>query len=148
MNPLEGWARLCVLRGDYERAITLAQDAIDLAVAHGKQVGQMVGLSCLGHAYVGLQWWEQAQDAYSRAAAVPVPDLPRWSMEHVVGLAYVRWRQGDETAARAHIHQFLDMLAHSHIEGSSSPSLSYGRAVEVLQALGEERLANEVLAQG
>lgn len=147
MNPLEGWARLCVLRGDYDQAITLAQEALDLAETHEKQVGQMVALSCLGHAYVGLQLWAQAQDAYTRAAAVPVPDLPRWSMEHVVGLAYVSWRQGDETAARAHINHFLDLLAHSSIEGSSSPSLSYGRAAEVLWALGEAQLAEEVLAR-
>jgi hypothetical protein len=50
---------------------------------------RMVGLSCLGHAYVGLQLWQQAQDAYTRAAAAPVADLPRWSMESVAGLAYV-----------------------------------------------------------
>lgn len=147
MNPLEGWAQLCVLRGDYDQAITLAQKALELAEIHDKQVGQIVSLSCLGHAYVGMQLWAQAQDVYTRAAAVPVPDLPRWSMEHVVGLAYVSWRQGNETAARAHINHFLDLLAHSGIEGSSSPSLSYGRAAEVLRALGEAQLAEEVLAR-
>lgn len=147
MNPLEGAARLCVLRGDYEKALTLAQEAIDLTVTYERPVGQMAALACLGHAYTGLALWVQAQDAYGRAAVL-VPDLPHLAMESKVGLAYISLRQGDETAACAHIKQFLDMLAHSRIEGSASPSLSYGRAAEVLRALGEEQMANEVFAMG
>ncbi len=147
MNPLEGWARLCVLRGDYEQAITLAQESADLALTHGKQVGQMVSFSCLGHAYVGLQMWPQAHEAYAAAAAVLIPDLPRWSMEHVVGLAYVSWQRGDLMTARTHISHFLEMMADSFIEGSSSPSLSYRRAVQVLRAVGEEQQARELLAK-
>ncbi|MEI2421868.1 tetratricopeptide repeat protein, partial [Arthrospira platensis SPKY2] len=52
MNSLEGWARLRVLRGeqdDYEQARSLAEEAHDVALAHGQQVGQIVSLSCLGH---------------------------------------------------------------------------------------------------
>lgn len=147
MNPLEGWARLCILRGDYEQAIILAQEAHDLAATYGKQVAQMTALSCLGHAYVGLKRWNEAQDVYARALAVPVSGLPRWSMETMAGLAYTAWKQGDKTAAHTYVHQFLDLLAVSFVEGSSSPSLSYNRVVEVLRALGEDAQADAVLAR-
>lgn len=66
MNGLEGWARLCVLRGDYEQAISLAQEAIDVAIAHNRPGVQMASLSCLGHAYVGLGRWADAQVVYGR----------------------------------------------------------------------------------
>jgi predicted ATPase/DNA-binding SARP family transcriptional activator len=149
MNPLEGEARLRALRGDpgdYEQARVLAQEAYDLAVAHGKQVVQITALSCLGHAYVGLQQWEAAGQAYTRALNVPVSDLPRWSAENVAGLAYVHWRLGDESAARDYANQFLDLLTASFVDGSCSPALSHSRVAEVLCGLGEDEEADALLA--
>jgi tetratricopeptide (TPR) repeat protein len=145
MNPLEGWARLCVLRGDYPQAILLAQEAIDLAVTYDRPTVHMSALTCLGHAYAGLQLWAQAEEAYAHAAVL-APDLPHLAMESLVGLAYASWQQEDEMAARASIDRFLDLLADSFIEGFCSPSLSYGRAAEVLRALGEHEQADAVLA--
>jgi predicted ATPase/DNA-binding SARP family transcriptional activator len=148
MNSLEGWARLRVLRGeqdDYEQARSLAQEAYDVALAHGQQVGQIVSLSCLGHAFVGLQRWEEAEHAYTRALRVPVSDLPRWSMENVAGLAYVHWRMEDEPAARQHAAQFLALLDTSFVEGSCSPALSYRRVADVLRGLGLFPQADAVL---
>jgi hypothetical protein len=72
--------------------------------------------------------------------------MPYLAMESVIGLAYVAWQMGDEAAARAHINQFLDLMAHSRIEGFASPALNYGRAVEILRALGEEQHAAALLA--
>ncbi len=147
MYPLEGWARLHLHQGQYAEALPLAQEALALAITHQSQITQITALSCLGHAYVGLQLWPQAQTAYARAAVL-LPALPRWAMESVVGLAYVAWQMGDECAARTHIQQFMALLATSPIEGSSSPTLSYGRAVQVLRALGEERQATAVYTTG
>lgn len=145
MNVLEGWARLCALRGDYEQAITLAQEGIDLAITYERPGVQMASLSSLGHAYVGLGLWEEARVAYGQAAVL-VPDLPHLAMESVVGLAYVAWQMGDEAAAHTHINHFLHLMEHSRIEGFASPALSYGRAAQLLQALGEEQQAAAVLA--
>jgi predicted ATPase len=147
MNPLEGWARLCIHRGQYAEALPLAEEAYALATAHGSQITQITASSCLGHAYVGLQLWSQAEKAYRRTAVL-LPDLPRWAMESVVGLAYVAWQRGDEATARAHSQQFLTLLAHSPLEGSCSPSLSYGRMIQVLQGLGEAAQAAELYAMG
>ncbi len=97
--------------------------------------------SWLGHAYAGLGQWAEAEAAYTQALAGPAADLPRYALENVAGLAYIRWQMGDETAARTHIHHFLALSNQSLIEGSSSPGLSYGRAVQVLRGLGEETLA-------
>ncbi|MGB4873604.1 MAG: hypothetical protein WBP47_26390, partial [Candidatus Promineifilaceae bacterium] len=52
----------------------------------------------------------------------------------------------DKAAARAHINHFLHLMAHSRIEGFASPALSYGRAVEILRALGKEQQAAALLA--
>lgn len=145
MNVREGRARLCNLRGDYEQAITLAQEAIDLAITYDRPGVQMASLSSLGHAYVGLGLWAEARAAYGQASVL-VPDSPHLAMESVVGLAYVAWQTGDETAARAHINHFLHLMAHSHIEGFASPALNYGRAVQLLQALGEKQQAAALLA--
>lgn len=68
------------------------------------------------------------------------------AMESVVGLAYVAWQMGDEAAAHTHINHFLHLMEHSRIEGFASPALSYGRAAQLLQALGEEQQAAAVLA--
>ncbi|NJN44869.1 MAG: tetratricopeptide repeat protein [Anaerolineae bacterium] len=145
-NVLEGWARLHVLRGEYEQAIPLAQEAVELAVADGNQAGEMAAHACLGHAYVGLQLWEQAEEAYNQAVVL-LPDLPLLALESIAGLAYVRWQQGDTMAAREHIDCFLELLGQGRIEGFASPSLSYGRAAEVLQVLGEEEQAETLFAR-
>ena len=145
-SVLEGKARLHVLRGEYAQAISLAQEAVDLSSAQGSQYGEIAALSCLGHGYVGLALWEQAETAYTRAAGM-LPDFPHLALESLAGLAYVRWRQGDKTGAREYINRFLDLLAHTRIEGFASPSLSYGRAAEVLRGLGEAQQAEAVLAR-
>ncbi len=145
MNVLEGRARLCALRGYYEQAITLAQEGVDLAITYDRPGVQMASLSSLGHGYVGLGLWEEARTAYGQAAVL-VPDLPHLAMESIIGLAYVAWQTGDEAAARAHINHFLNLMAHSRIEGFASPALSYGRAVEILRALGKEQQAAALLA--
>ena len=147
MYPLEGWARLCLHQGQYGQALPLAEESLALATAHRSQITEITALSTLGHAYVGLQLWDKAHKAYARAAVL-VPELPRWAMESVAGLAYVAWQMGDESAARTHINQFLALLATCPLEGSSSPSLTYGRCYEVLRALGDDLGAAEMRAVG
>jgi DNA-binding SARP family transcriptional activator/predicted ATPase len=137
MYPLEGWARLCVHRGAYAAAIPLAQESFTLAAAQGSQITQITALSTLGHAYAGLELWVEAQNCYADAASL-LPELPRWGLEAVVGLAYVAWRQGNLPAARSHIHHFLQLVERCPPEGSSSPSLLWERVEKVLQALGED----------
>jgi DNA-binding SARP family transcriptional activator/predicted ATPase len=145
MNSLEGWARLCVLRGDYEQAIALAQQAVETAIRYDRPGVQMVALSCIGHAYVGLELWAEAQATYERAVVL-VPDLPHLAMESSIGLAYVAWQTGDETAVRTHIDHFLRLMEHSRLEGFASPAFNYGRAAEVLRGLGETEQAEALLA--
>lgn len=145
MNVQEGWARLCVLRGDYEQAITLAQEGIELAITYARPGLQLALLSSLGHAYAGLGRWAEARAAYGQAAVL-APDSPHLAMESVVGLAYVAWQTGDETVARAYINQFLDLMAHSRLEGFASPAFNYGRAAEILRGLGETEQAEVLLA--
>ncbi len=146
-NALEGWARLCVLRGEYEKAIPLAQEAIELCAASGDLYAEAISLACLGHAYSGLQNWAQAEQAYRRATTL-TPEAPHQALESLAGLAYVRWKQGDETAARAHVNHFLALLARWDIEGFASPGLSYRRAAEVLKGLGALEQAEELLGKG
>ena len=147
MYPLEGWARLCIHRHQYAEALPLAQQSLALAQALHSELTQVTALSSLGHAYVGLQMWSQAQEAYGRAAVL-LPAFPRWAMESVAGLAYVAWQMGDNSAARTHINQFLALLATCPLEGSSSPSLTYGRCYEVLLGLGDGARAAEIQAVG
>ena len=147
MAILEGWARLDVVRGEYHQAVERAQETIRLAKLYDRQFVEQLGLSCLGHAYAGLGMWTEAEAAYTQALAGPAGDLPRCAMENVVGLAYIHWQMGDETAANTHIHHFLELSNHSFIEGSASPSLSYGRAIQVLRALGQAQQAADLLAK-
>lgn len=146
MHALEGWARLDVLRGAYPQAEERAQEAIDLAITYKRPTIQQAALACLGHACVGLQQWAQAQEAYARGAVL-MPEESRLAMESTVGLAYVSWQMGDESAARTHITHFLEMMADAFIEGSFSPSLSYRRAVQVLRALGQEQQAADLFTK-
>jgi DNA-binding SARP family transcriptional activator/predicted ATPase/Flp pilus assembly protein TadD len=146
MNTLEGWARLCILREHYEQARLLAEDAVDLAITYSRPTVQQTALCCLGHAHAGMQNWENASNAYA-SAAILVPDSPHLAMEAIAGLAYARWRQGNEASARTHINQFLDLQAQASIEGCYSPQLSYQRAAEVLRELGEAQKADAVLAK-
>lgn len=146
MYPLEGQARLCLRQGDYEQALVLAQESYTLAHAHQLLITQITALSCIGHAYVALHRWPQAHDAYAEAAVL-LPDLPRWSMESIAGLAYVALHQGDKPTARVHIDHFLALLQTTPLEGSSSPSLTYTHCYEVLLGLGDKAQAAVVLAQ-
>jgi hypothetical protein len=122
-----------------------AEETIRLANRYDRQFVAQLAYSCLGHAYAGLGQWAEAEAAYTQALAGPGADLPRCAMENVAGLAYIRWQMGDEATARTHIQHFLALSNQSLIEGSSSPGLSYGRAVEVLRGLGEASLAQEFL---
>ena len=136
-NILEGWARLCVLRGEYERALDLAREAVALAAASGERHVEAFALATLGHAYCGLQRWAQAEQAY-RQAVERLPEAP-YCAEGLAGLAYVRWKQGDDAGARRHLRRFLDLLARKDLVGFGSPTLSYRRVAEVLKALGEDK---------
>ncbi len=146
VNVLEGSARLCALRGDYAQAIKLAQEGIDLAIAHNQPGVQMALLAILGHAYVGLEMWGEARAAYGQAAVL-VPDMPYLAMESVIGLAYVAWQTGDETAVRQHIDEFLRLMETSRIEGTTSSTFNYGRAAEILRGLGKSEQAEAILAR-
>lgn len=146
VNVLEGSARLCALRGDYTQAIKLAQEGIDLAIAHNQPGVKMALLAILGHAYVGLEMWGEARAAYGQAAVL-VPDMPYLAMESVIGLAYVAWQTGDETAVRRHINEFLRLMETSRIEGTTSSTFNYGRAAEILRGLGKSEQAEAILAR-
>lgn len=73
------------------------------------------------------------------------PGQPHLALESLAGLAYVRWQVRDKKGARVHIERFLDLLDQASIEGFASPGLSYRRAAEVLEALGEEEKAEAMV---
>lgn len=145
-NALEGWARLCVLQGDYERALPMAQESAALCRAGSDRMGEVAALACMGHAYAGLGQWSQAENAYSQAAAL-LPEIPHLALESLAGLAYVCWKGGQVADARKYIERFLASLEQVDIDGFASPVLSYGRVADVLRALGEQAQADALLAR-
>ncbi|RMF49955.1 MAG: hypothetical protein D6755_01790, partial [Anaerolineae bacterium] len=145
-NVLEGWARLCVLRGEYEQAVAMLKEAVQLWADSKERYGEVLSYICLGHAYAGLQRWALAKDAYHHAMTI-LPDMPHLALESLAGLAYICWKEGNEHDARAYVARFLAALEHTEFAGFASPDLSYARVTEVLQALGEKAQAETLLSR-
>ena len=132
-----------MLRGEYKKAIRLAQESIALSARTEERHVELTAWNCLGHAYVGLKNWSKAESAYRRALALA--NTQQDMQEALVGLAYVRFKQGNKMEARAYINRFLDMLGQSRMPGYASPSWAYTHVAEVLEGLGE-RVQSERLA--
>lgn len=140
---LEGFSRLCVLRGEYKKAIKLAQESIALSARTEERHVELTAWNCLGHAYVGLKNWSKAESAYRRALALA--NTRQETQEALAGLAYVRFKLGNKMEARAYINRFLDTLWQRRMPGYASPSWAYTHAVEVLQGVGESAQAERLL---
>lgn len=147
-SVLEGWTRLLVLQGKHEEAVQLAQEALRFAAmdVNDEQVRHTTVLACLGHAYVGLQQWNRAREAYRHVTAL-LSEMPQVAMEGLAGLAYVCWRQGEVVAAHKYVDNFLRMLEHTEITGCASPRLSYERVAAVLHEMGRPQDAKRVRAK-
>jgi predicted ATPase/DNA-binding SARP family transcriptional activator len=121
--------------GDDEAALELGLQASAIAQELCDRPVQAYALTFVGHAYVGLEHWAKAADAYHQALAIR-REMGQHSqaIEITSGLANVSLLQNDLTQARAHVDEIMQYLENGSLHGALEPFMVYLTCYRVLKA--------------
>jgi tetratricopeptide (TPR) repeat protein len=139
---LSGLSAVALWQGDETRALALARQALELAVA-GK-ARDHEGMSWLrrGAAELALGRWAAARDAYAQARAVAVAIDAGWQHDASAGLACVALAEGDAVAAVAALEPLLEHIAAGGtLDGSEHPRMVELSCHQALARAGDPRAA-------
>jgi len=119
---LTGLSAVALWQGDETRALALARQALDLAVATRLREFEGVAWMRLGAAELAFGRRAAARDAYGRAHAVAVSIEVGWQHDASAGLARVALADGNAAAAVAALKPLLDHIAAGGtLDGSEHP---------------------------
>jgi tetratricopeptide (TPR) repeat protein len=132
--------------GEYRLAQEYGQRAVAVARNIGDKEGEGFALTTLGLALEGVTQWAAAAQAYDDALTIRRQiGQEGYAVDDIAGLARIAWKQGDLPKAAAYIHEALDWIAQSGIQGIEYPLRVYLTAYEILTAYGQEDDAQGVL---
>lgn len=126
-NTLQNLSTLALWQGEDTRALALARQAQDMAIATQARGTEIYAGLCLGHAELALGRLAQAREAYGQALR-----LANWlddaDQHHAsAGLARVALAEGNAGAAVAALQPVLDHVA----AGGSLDGTEYPRFIEI-----------------
>ena len=144
---LAGLSAVVLWQGDETRALALARQALDLAVAAKARDFEGVAELRLGAAELALGRTAAARDAYVQAHALAMEIAVPWLHDASAGLARVALAEGDATAAVAALQPLLAHVA----DGGTPNGTEHPRLIELschhaLARAGDSR-ADEWLAR-
>jgi tetratricopeptide (TPR) repeat protein len=134
-------------RGDHRRARDQAQEALQIAQASGRRRAERFALRLLGHALVELGNLTGAAITYQRALELGqlLGNAPL-AAEALADLARVALVQDNLALAHTFVSNTLDMLADRGVAGAEEPVQVYLTCSHVLQAIGDPRAEQALLA--
>lgn len=134
---------LCLLHGyreRYQEALTYGREALAIITATGARSREGFAHLYLGHAYLGLEQYTAARQAYETALAIRQEvGQPHLLGVNVAGLAVVAWRQGALDEALRWVEQALAAVAAGQLRGARDSGLIAWNCYQVLRAAGDER---------
>ena len=136
-----GWlSTLALLQGDETRALALARQALDIAVAAQAPEHEVIARLRLGGAELALGRNAAARQAYTQARARAVEIDSAYQHDCSAGLARVALAEGDTAAALAALQPVLDQLAGGGtLDGTEYPRLIELTCHQVLARAGDPR---------
>ena len=142
-SALTGLSAVALWQGDETRALALARQALDIAVATKLREFEGVDWLCLGAAELALGRRAAAREAYAQAHAVAVEIGAGWQHDASAGLACVALSQGDAAAAVAALKPLLDHIADGGtLDGTEHPRLIELSCHRALAGAGDPRAAD------
>ncbi|HEY6132752.1 MAG TPA: adenylate/guanylate cyclase domain-containing protein [Rubrivivax sp.] len=135
-----GLSAVALWQGDETRALALARQALDMAVATKLREFEGVAWLRLGAAELALGRRAAARDAYAQAHAVAVAIDAGWQHDAIAGLACVALAEGDVVAAVAALKPLLEHIAAGGtLDGSEHPRLIELCCHQALARAGDPR---------
>jgi hypothetical protein len=132
---------LAQFQNDYQGALTMCQQALDLAQAMEDRYLEFDIRIMLGNTLLGLGRAAEAGQEYQVALNVyQVPDPTLIATEPMAGLARVALADGDIAQALAHVESILTYLeGGGTLNGTLEPLRIYLTCYQVLRAAGDPR---------
>ena len=128
---------LALWRGDDSRALALAREQLDSAVATQARDREVHALLWLGEVELALGRHAAASEAFVRAREGALAIGSPWHHDATAGLARVALAQGDAAAALREVETLLTLLAGAAtLEGMNEPRLIELTCFRVLAAAG------------
>jgi class 3 adenylate cyclase/tetratricopeptide (TPR) repeat protein len=144
---LTGLSAVALWQGDETRALALARQALDIAVAAKVREFEGVAWLRLGAAELALGRRAAAREACAQAHAVAVAIDAGWQHDASAGLACVALAEGDAVAAVAALKPLLEHIAAGGtLDGSEHPRMVELSCHQALARAGDPR-ADEWLAR-
>ncbi len=146
-GALTGLSAVALWQGDETRALALARQALDMAVAAKSPEYEGVAWLRLGAAELALGRRAAAREACAKAHAVATAIDAGWQHDASAGLACVALAEGDAVAAVAALKPLLDHIAAGGtLDGSEHPRMVELSCHQALARAGDPR-ADEWLAR-
>ena len=141
-GALAGLSVVVLWQGDETRALALARQALDIAVASKARDFEVIAGLLLGAAELALGRRAAARDAYAQAHALAVEIDVAWRYDASAGLARVALAEGDATAAVAALQPLLEHIAGGGtLDGTERPRLVELSCHQALARAGDPRAA-------
>jgi tetratricopeptide (TPR) repeat protein len=126
-NTLQNLSTLALWQGEDTRALALARQALDMAIATQARSTEVNAGLCLGHAELALGRLAQAREAFAQALRLAnwLADAEQYHAS--AGLARVALAEGDAHAAVAALQSVLDHVA----TGGALDGTEHPRFIEI-----------------